>query len=160
MKNIIDSLNKVFSTFDNENLQKSLSWAEETRQRLIDFKKSEEAKTLRKDQYAYYNKMFVMCTSKTWFHVMENSNKENLEEFVKNNHNEKINKRNAKITEKLKTFQIEDVSDLNYTFSNDGFDGVYNVKTEKGNKVIKINSIIAGGYNVQIAHMRVLISIK
>ncbi len=160
MQTLINGLNKIFEPFDKDNLERSYEWAEATRVRLLEFKRSDEGKALRADQWAYYKKLFDICGGKTWWKVMDNAPAQRVRDFVLKNHEATISKRNAKIASKLEKANIKEVLDANYFYTSDGFDGIFNVVTEQGNKIVKINSIIAGGYNIQCVHMRVLVSVK
>ena len=71
-----------------------------------------------------------------------------------------IKKRNAKIGYKLSDAGITKIYTASVTDTDDGFDGLYKVATNDGDKTIKINTIIAGGYNIQAKHYRTLFKIK
>ena len=44
--------------------------------------------------------------------------------------------------------------------TSNGFDGHYNVRTDKGDKVIRIQTVLCGGYNIQALHYRTLVNIS
>jgi len=71
-----------------------------------------------------------------------------------------IKKRNVKIAYKLSDAGITKIYTASVTDTDNGFDGLYKVATNDGDKTIKINTIIAGGYNIQAKHYRTLFKIK
>ena len=69
-------------------------------------------------------------------------------------------KRNAKIAKKIEESGATSVTSGEIVYSNDGFDGVFVLETDKGTKKLTINTILSGGYNIQCLHYRTLVKIK
>ena len=68
--------------------------------------------------------------------------------------------RNLSIATKCKKAGVTEVVSSEFAHTRDGFDGVFVVNTDQGPHRVKINTIRAGGYNIQCAHLRVLVSVK
>lgn len=83
-----------------------------------------------------------------------------IEEFIEKNCAATVAKRNATIAAKLEKAGVTEVVSEQFTYTKDGFDGVFVVNTDAGMKRVKINTIRAGGYNIQCLHLRVLVSVK
>ena len=63
------------------------------------------------------------------------------------------NKRNASIAKKLEKAEVTGSAVVR---TEDGFNGVFNINTKK----VTIETVYAGGYNIQCLHLRVLVKIK
>jgi len=64
--------------------------------------------------------------------------------------------RNIRLATKLRKEEVTEILDSKVKYTIDGFHGVYNVNTNNGKKTIKLDTIVAGGYNIQCAHYRTL----
>lgn len=71
-----------------------------------------------------------------------------------------IKARNANIANKLIKAEITQVLSSVFTRTSDGFNGIFKVETNKGPKVVTVDTIYAGGYNIQCFHIRVLVKVK
>jgi len=71
-----------------------------------------------------------------------------------------IKSRNSKMAKKLEDFGINEIYKTNLIMTSNGFDGHYNVRTDKGDKVIRIQTVLCGGYNIQALHYRTLVNIS
>ena len=157
---IIDNLNQVFKKFDDEVLESSKKWAQERVEAIREFKMSDEAKHLRRNQYAYYAQLFALAGGKSWYKVFDGRSKSMIEEFMEKNHQNTIDKRNASIAKKLEKAGVTEVLSEEYVYTKDGFNGIFRVNTDAGVKRVSIDTIYAGGYNIQCLHLRVLVKVK
>ena len=157
---IIDNLNQVFKKFDDEVLESSKKWAQERVEAIREFKMSDEAKHLRRDQYAYYTKLFALAGGKSWYNAFDGRSKSMIEEFMEKNHQNTIEKRNASIAKKLEKAGVTEILSEEYVYTKDGFNGIFRVNTDTGVKCVSIDTIYAGGYNIQCLHLRVLVKVK
>ena len=159
---IMDSLNTVFAPMDAEVLQNSQKWAEDRVHSLVAFRASDEFKELAKKGAfgGMYPKLFAVAGGKTWYDVFTTNGKTGIQEFVAKNCAATAKRRNASITNKLLKAGVTEVTSETYTHTNDGFNGVFYVVTDQGIKRVTIDTIRAGGYNVQCLHLRVLVKVS
>lgn len=160
IQEIIEILEPAFAQADEKVLEATQQWARGRKQALVDFKQSDEYQTLRRNQEALYRHMFAICGGKTWYAVFNSNNAVGIEAFVVKNHQAMIQKRNTMIASKLTKAGVTSVVDGYIGYTRDGFDGVFCVESAEGQSRITINTIYAGGYNIQCLHMRVLVKIK
>jgi len=159
-RKIINRLNEVFVEFDNKVLVDSKKWAVERVVAIREFKQSDEAMSLRRDQFAYYEKLFALAGGKSWYNAFNGRSIEMINELMEKNHRVTIEKRNASITKKLEKVGVTEVIDEEFVYTKDGFNGVFAVNTDVGIKRVTIDTIYAGGYNIQCLHLRVLVKVK
>ena len=155
---IINSLNEVFKKFDDEVLEASKKWAQERVAAIREFKMSEEYRKL--DCWHVYDRLYAIAGGKTWYNVFDGRSKSMIEEFMEKNHQNTIDKRNASIAKKLEKAGVTEVLSEEYVYTKDGFNGIFRVNTDAGVKRVSIDTIYAGGYNIQCLHLRVLVKVK
>ena len=146
-KQIFDKLNTMFSESDSKVLEGTKEWA----------------KGRNMDHYGgrtYYQQLFSVAGGKTWYNIFDGRNWQMIEEVIEKDHARTIKARNAKIAKKLDDAGVTEVISEEVAYTNDGFNGIFRVNTDSGVKVIKIESILAGGYNIQCLHHRVLVRVK
>lgn len=156
IKALMDSLNEVFAPMDAEVLTATKVWAA-GRVAAIRAKKAEFAAS---NTRWNYEELFAIAGGKTWYNVFNGRNTAMIEEFVEKNCKAIADKRNAGIAKKLEQAGVSEIIETVYTDTTDGFNGRFVVNTDKGRKVVTVDTIRAGGYNIQCLHLRVLTKIK
>ena len=155
---IIAKLNEVFAPMDAEVLENTQAWAKRRVAALNEFKQSEEYKSIRGTER--YAKLFDIAGGKTWYNVFDGRNASMIEECIVKHCANVAASRNKSIEQKLVKSGVTEVISETFTQTTDGFDGIFVVNTDVGKKVVTINTIYAGGYNVQCLHLRVLVKVK
>lgn len=155
---IMNELEVVFAPMDEKVQADALIWAQGRIEVLVEWKKSDAAKEFRKQygEWSYYDKLFAICGGKTWYNGLTNHGAS----FAVKNAIATAKKRNASIAKKLEAAGVTEVLETTFTHTNDGFNGLFVVMTNAGRKVVTVNTVYAGGYNVQCLHLRVLTKVK
>jgi hypothetical protein len=154
---IIAKLNDIFADMDAKVLEGTQQWAKGRVKDIKEFKQSEEWKTSGTDKY---QKLFGIAGGKSWYNMFDGRNASMIEECVVKHCAAVARKRNESIEAKLVKAAVTEVISETFTHTNDGFNGVYVVSTDAGKKVVTIDTILAGGYNIQCLHLRVLVKVK
>jgi len=164
MKQILETLEQGFKVFDDKSLEIGKAYFLKLKADFKAYQESDEHKEFhkqyaRKDVWVYYEEMFRRCGGKTNYALIKESDAR-IVEIVTKSHFDKITKRNFKIAKKLTEANITSVLESKVAVSNDGFNGFFRVETNNGAKTVEINTVYAGGHNVQCLHCRVLVKIK
>lgn len=157
---IIESLNNVFAEMDARVEESSVAWGLERTKALREFKQSEEYEAIRKDAYKLYAKLHSIAGGKTWYDIFNTNSTTRIEEIMRTNAQKTAEKRNTSIANKLEKAGVSEVLSEVYNRTGDGFNGVFVVNTDKGKKRVTVETIYAGGYNIQCLHLRVLVKVK
>ena len=130
------------------------------KERMAAVKEFAQNNSPRDDVWGYYEKIYEIAGGKSWYKLFHGRNAAMMEEVVKKYCENVSKKRNASIASKLMKVGVQEVTDSSFARTNDGFNGFFRVNTDKGEKVIEIQTIYAGGYNIQCAHLRVLVKVR
>ena len=157
---IIAQLNEMFADMDAQVAERNRQWGIARRDAIK--AKREELQPQRRaiGEWKFYEAMFTAAGGKTWFHLLDGCRDSDVAFVMDRNSRSVAAKRNASIAAKLVKAEITEVIDSSYQHTNDGFNGTFVVETNKGRKRVTIDTIYAGGYNIQCFHLRVLVKVK
>lgn len=164
MTNAIETINaklaEVFAEMDIAVAAKARTWGIARRDAIAAKREELSGQRRAMGEWAYYDKLFAAAGGKSWYGVLGGLNDAGVVAVMDKNSAAVAAKRNATISAKLAKAEVTEVLESTYSRTNDGFDGTFVVMTNKGKKVVTINSIYAGGYNIQCFHVRVLVKVK
>ena len=158
MRALYKQLTDVLAKYDEKTLQSAISTIPTRREALKKIKKEDFAQ-ISYPSVAYAYAKIRAVGGKTWLNLLQLDDEEIIKRLTRSEET-KAAKRNFKISEKLHNAGVSEIKEFKSTTSADGYEGVWDVDTDRGPKKIILDIILAGGYNIQCLHARVLVKVK
>ncbi len=160
---IMNQLETVFVEMDAKVLADAQLWAKAKVAAIKEVKNRYNALPFndrRVESHNYYTELFAVAGGKTWYNIFNGRNAAMIEEFMIKNCKATADARNASIAKKLLKLEATEVTESTMNRTSDGFHGFFQVMTNTGIKSINIDTIYAGGYNIQCFHVRTLVKVR
>lgn len=156
--NLITQIAEALKSHDVQVLQSELDSVTE-RVAAMQFYKSNSPHRGSTDS-RYYTGLFDSVGGKTWYNIIDGRNRSMINEYLIKRHNASIEARNAKIAKKFEKLEITEATKSAYEYATGRFFGRWVIETNQGSKMVEIESILAGGHNIQCLHNRVLTKVR
>ena len=143
-----NQIKKAFFDLDNQMFERQLEWAKARKAAITEMWKNTARGQMQ------YEILFEIAGGKTWYNLLAYTNK--IEEVVRKNIDNLIANRNNRIIKALNKKGITEIQDFELKFCGDGYEGTFVIDGH----IVSINTILAGGYNIQCLHQRTLIKVK
>jgi hypothetical protein len=143
---------KAFKDLDADMLERQIAWALDRKEALQQYEKNYNRDT----DGCYTTGAIELCGGKTWYDVFMGRSPQDIVGIVAKNVAAIIKKRNDRIVSALIKKGINEIPEFTLIHCSDGYEGTFIVAGHK----VHIETILAGGYNIQCLHQRTLIKVK
>ena len=159
LETLFTQINAVLKPFDDANLQSEIGSIAVRKAARDAYQEANKNKA--HDAWAYYPGLFEAVGGKGWYELLTGNSRSMIVDKLTKKHNASVAARNTKIAKKFAALEISEVTTSETTYSDGGrFFGCWVLKTNKGKKLVEIEVILAGGYNIQCLHNRILCKVK
>ena len=154
---IAEALAGFFAEQDRAAEKSQIDWALNQAAILREFRASAEYQDLRKKgAWALYEKLHAIAGGKTWYQVLTQSEESIRAHCVKVSKAAQ-EKRDSTIAAKLNKEGVTTIAKADVALCAGGFTGVFIIDDDR---IVTIQSILAGGHTVQCLHQRVLVKVS
>lgn len=109
---------------------------------------------------AYKERVMAITSHSSTYALINENSRDRITEIISRDCDDSATKRNYRIAQQLEKLGVTSVTDSECRNSDNGFDGIFLIESDRGRKSVRVNTIVAGGYNIQERHIRVLVNIR